>query len=160
MSMRATCVAHRFVFWPHSIYLENDRVEVGATNFVFLEQMRRMAYRDVRRVVAWPDSCRVSFFSGLAMVAISVVLGLLAVLIAVSNADAGVAVASVFGVTGAGVLGLGGALLWAGRARGLTRLRIEGVHGHIDAVLSGRLQKREKVLAELARRIRERQTVG
>ena len=44
-----------FVTFPVSLYLEDDRVEIGTTNIVCQEEMTRIAYRDVRRIVTWPD---------------------------------------------------------------------------------------------------------
>ena len=55
MSSRARSTDRQVVGGAVSVYLEDDRIEVGTTNAVCQEEMRRLSYRDVRRIVTWPD---------------------------------------------------------------------------------------------------------
>ncbi len=160
MSVKAAATMRQFFGGNVSIYFEADRVEIGTSNALCQEELKRVAYRDVRRVVSWSEPNRVASYAGLAALVLAGVLGALAALIGAPGSDDRTVLVFVIGFVAVCSLCMSVVLLWSGRPRGITRLRIEGVHGHIDAVLSGRLQKREKVLAELARRIRERQTIG
>ena len=133
------------------VYLHDDRIEVGRTDVMFNESLSRVAYRDARRLVTWSASRRGYLWVG----AILAAIGLFGAAIpALGGRGEGAAVLWVVAIA-AFVCGL--FLLWLGRPGGITKLRVEGVRGDVEAILSGSRRKREKLVAEIERRVRERQ---
>jgi hypothetical protein len=151
MSVKASSVARQAFGGMISVYFEDDRVEVGNTSAACQEALQRVAYRDVKRIVSWPDQRRGYFYVGGALT----LFALVGVLVAFGMPE----VIQIFTFIGAGV-GLVFALscLFAGRPGGITGVRIEGLRGSVDAVLAGSARKRARVLAELERRVRVRQS--
>ena len=144
-----------FITFPVSLYLEDDRVEIGKTSVACQEELTRVSYRDVRRIVTWTDRLvQYLILGGLLFLS---ALGFL--LVAVLLMDEPIMLVTSLVMT---VLSLasGAYSLYCGRAGGVTRIRIEGVRGTITGVLGGSASKRAALLAELERRVRDRRAAG
>ena len=135
-----------------SVYLLDDRLEVGTTDPMFSETLARVAYRDARSLVAWTSSRRAHLWLGVLVGVIALVLLLAA--LAASDQGATIALAFVAILIGLGAL----PLIWMGRPHGITRFRLEGTRGKVEGVLSGSRKKRAALLAEIEERIRARQS--
>jgi hypothetical protein len=107
----------------------------------------------VRRIVYCHDQLRPYFYVGIG----ATLFALLGFASAAGLSD-GVMPLVILGASVGLVIGL--MCLYMGRPRGLTRLRIEGVRGSVDATIKGRLKKRTRALQELERRVLRRQSSG
>jgi hypothetical protein len=137
-----------------SVYVHDDRLEVGQTDPTFNETLSRVAYRDAKRLVAWTSTRRVHLWLGVA----SGLLGLLLTFASLAaSSPEGTAVLAVL----AGCALLFAATFFAmGRPGGITRYRVEGARGHVEGVLAGTRRKREALLREIAERIHARQAAS
>lgn len=151
MSERARMVTWMLVT-QSSVYLHDDRVEVGTTDPTFSETLGRVPYRDARSLVAWTSTRRAHLWLGVLVGVIALVLLLFALGVSDDFATASLAVVGLL-LAACGVL-----LLWMGRPHGITRFRLEGTRGTVEGVLSGSRKKREALLAEIEERIHARQS--
>ena len=134
-----------------SVYLHEDRLEIGTTDVVFNETLARVAYRDARRLTAWHASrfWHLGFGIALSILAAGALIYAIA-----ERFGGGAAVAAVLGIV---CLVLASPLIVMGRPGGITKFRLEGVRGHVEGVLSGSRRKRDSLLDEIERRIQARQ---
>ena len=150
MSVKASMSTRLLSGGTVCIYFEDERLEIGTSSFVCQEELKRVAYRDVSRIVTWPATRRPFLYVGIGLL----LLALLGVALFAAIQDPDLA----FILVGVGmVFALGIFCVYTGRRDGITHLRVDGVRGSVEAVLDGSKKKRRRVLEELERRIRDRQ---
>ncbi len=135
----------------YAVYVADDVVSVGRIELFARETLRRVAYRDVTRMLAWDDRRSYVRTIGAFLFASA-----LAAALAWELADNSI-VAAVFVTAGFGALAL---CLYGGRIGGVTRFRLETAHGRIDAALSGNVDKRQLILWDIEQRVLARQDVA
>jgi len=128
-----------------SVYLLSDRIEMGSMTSMYVEELSRVAYRDVRVVTTWRTRRPLRLFWGWLLIASGIALG--AVMVATVNHPTWIAEPI--------LLALGVATIWWGREGSVLRFRIEGTHGVLDGAIVGSFTKQERFVAELRRQIEQ-----
>ncbi len=146
MSHKPVSSARTIGGWE-TVYVHDDRIEVGEISPVCTELLRRVAFRDVVRVVTW--SAKRTWL--LVMGVIVAVIGVVVAVGGLVSGDEGLQIAGA--IMGSIVVLLAAPSLWMGRPGGITRFRVEGVHGDLEGFLAGSASKRAAVVADLIARI-------
>jgi len=143
--MKAFATA-RWAMGTQSVYLLEDRIEVGTMSSMYVEEMRRVAYRDVVAVTTWRTRRPMRIVLGTLLVLAGIAGGIVA--ISLTKRPTWI-LEPIFIV-------LGGATMWWGRDGAVLQFRVEGTRGAVRSAIVGSYTKQQRFVAELLERIGER----
>jgi hypothetical protein len=123
------------------LYLLDERLEVGRMNFVLIEELERMAYRDVETVTLWRTPSWGHLAAG--------------VLFALGGAILMLTLPAEALMVAAFVLGVGLLLFYVGRPGARLFVRVEDPVRSFTIPLGGTRRKQERVLTDLLARVRD-----
>ena len=147
--MKAFATA-RWDMGVQSVYLLDDRIEVGSIDSMYFEELRRVAYRDVLAVSTWRSRRPFRIVVGWLLVAAAVFVGI----VAISSMNHPTWIVEPI------LISLGVASMWWGRDGSVLRFRVEGPHGMVQGAIVGSATKQDRFVVELMRKIEERRGAG
>ena len=133
------------------LYLLDDRIEVGNRNPIMVEELRRVAYRDVTGVLTWRTRRPRAIAAGIVLMAFWLAMTLAG---AFTSGPAGV----VFLVLAGLLVLLAAWALYAGRDGSVLHIRVDGVRGSVTVPVAGSRRKQQRILDAVLGRIRARRS--